>query len=124
MSFLLDTDICSAQLRGDRKVFSKFLQYSGRLHVSATTAGESYSWVLRSKAPPGRLQLMQRFLVEVTFLPTGQHAAHRFGVLRADLLDRGQARESTDSFIAATALVQGLILATHSVRHFQGLPTG
>ena len=46
MSFLLDTDICSAHLRGDRKVFSKFVQYSGQLHVSVITAGELYSWVL------------------------------------------------------------------------------
>ena len=51
MSFLLDTDICSAQLRGRRKVFSKFVQHSGQLHVSAVAVGELYSWVLRSKAP-------------------------------------------------------------------------
>ena len=65
MSFLLDTDICSAHLRGDRKVFSKFVQYSGQLHVSVITAGELYSWVLRSKAPADRLQLLQRFLMGV-----------------------------------------------------------
>jgi len=57
MSFLIDTDVCSAHLRGDRGVFSKFVRHTGRLHVSAITAGELYSWVLRSKAPPERLQL-------------------------------------------------------------------
>ncbi len=69
MSFLLDTDTCSAHLKGERLVFSKFVQHSGRLHVSAITAGELYSWVLRAKAPPDRLQLVQRFLMGVTLLP-------------------------------------------------------
>jgi tRNA(fMet)-specific endonuclease VapC len=40
MSFLLDTDICSAQLKGDRAVFSKFMQYAGWLHISAVMLGE------------------------------------------------------------------------------------
>jgi tRNA(fMet)-specific endonuclease VapC len=122
MSFLLDTDICSAQLRGRRKLFSKFVQHSGQLHVSAVAAGELYSWVLQSKAPPGRLQLLQRFLRDVTLLPIDHEVAHRFGVLRAGLLDRGQPRMSTDLFIAATALVHGLTLVTHNARHFKNVP--
>jgi tRNA(fMet)-specific endonuclease VapC len=122
MSFLIDTDICSAHLRGDRSVFSKFVQYTGRLHVSTITAGELYSWVLRSKAPPDRLQLLQRFLLGVTLLPIDHEAAYRFGVLRAGLLDRGQPRMNTDLFIAATALVHGLTLVTHNARHFQIVP--
>jgi predicted nucleic acid-binding protein len=122
MSFLIDTDICSAHLRGDRRVFSKFVQHAGRLHVSAITAGELYSWVLRSKAPPDRRQLLQRFLLGVTLLPIDHEAAYQFGVLRASLLDQGQPRMSTDLFIAATALAHGLTVVTHNVRHFQNVP--
>ena len=33
MSFLVDTDICSAYLKGDRRVWDRFLQYGGGLHV-------------------------------------------------------------------------------------------
>jgi tRNA(fMet)-specific endonuclease VapC len=122
MSFLLDTDLCSAHLRGERSVFSKFVQHSGQLHVSAITAGELYSWVLRSKAPPDRLQLLQRFLMGVTLLPIDADVAYRFGVLRAELLDKGRATMSTDLFIAATALVHGLTLVPHNTRHFQNVP--
>jgi tRNA(fMet)-specific endonuclease VapC len=121
MSFLLDTDLCSAHLRGERSVFSKFVQYSGRLHVSAITVGELYSWVLRSKAPPDRLQLLQRFLMGVTVLPVDAEVAYRFGVVRAELLDKGQPTMSTDLFIAATGLVHGLTLVTHNTRHFQNV---
>lgn len=122
MSYLLDTDTCSAHLKGDRAVFSRFLQYAGRLHISAITAGELYSWVLRSKAPPGRLQLLQEFLMGVYLLPLDQQVAYRFGVLRARLLDLGQSPATMDLMVAATALVHGLTLVTHNVRHFSQLP--
>ncbi len=122
MSFLIDTDICSAHLKGNRSVFSKFVQHAGRLHVSAITAGELYSWVLRSKAPFDRRQLLQRFLMGATLLPIDHEVAHRFGVLRAGLLDRGQPRMSTDLFIAATALAHGLTMVTHNTQHFQNVP--
>ena len=122
MSFLLDTDVCSAHLRGDRKVFSKFLQFAGQLHVSVITAGELYSWVLRSKSSADRLQLLQRFLMGVRLLPVDHEVAYRFGIVRAELLDRGKAPASTDLFLAATALVHNLTMVTHNVRHFSEVP--
>jgi hypothetical protein len=33
LSFLLDTDICSAYLKGNPVVFNRFIQYGGGLHV-------------------------------------------------------------------------------------------
>ena len=122
MSFLVDTDICSAHLRGDRSVFSRFMQHTGQLSVSAITAGELYSWTLRSKAPPDRLQALQQFLMGVAIMPVDLEVSYQFGVLRANLLDRGQPRMSTDLFIAATALIHGLTLVTHNARHFQNIP--
>ena len=122
MSFPLDTDICSAHLRGDRKVFSRFVQYSGQLHVSMIVAGELYSWVLRSKAPADRLQLLQRFLMGVKLLPIDHEVAYRFGAVRAGLLDQGRTPPSTDLFLAATALVHNLTIVTHNVRHFSEVP--
>ena len=50
MSFLLDTDICSAFLKGNSHVWTKVLQYSGRHHVSAITVRELYTWALRASA--------------------------------------------------------------------------
>ena len=47
MSFLLDTDICSAYMKGNHQVWQRFMQYSGRLHVSPVTVGELYTWAFR-----------------------------------------------------------------------------
>ncbi|MDZ7620650.1 MAG: type II toxin-antitoxin system VapC family toxin [Patescibacteria group bacterium] len=122
MSFLLDTDICSAHLKGDRTVFGKFIQYSGRLSISVVTLAELYSWVLRSKAPPARLELLHRFLMGVQLVPVDQAVAYQFGLARARLLDRGDAPASVDMLIAATAMVHDLTLVTHNVSHFLRVP--
>jgi tRNA(fMet)-specific endonuclease VapC len=46
MSFLLDTDICSAHLKTPGLLTGRLLQYMGRLHVSAITMSELYDWAL------------------------------------------------------------------------------
>ena len=48
MSFLLDTDMCSAYLRGSRVVQNRFLQYLGQLHLSTICLGELYTWAFSS----------------------------------------------------------------------------
>jgi predicted nucleic acid-binding protein len=53
MSFLHDTDICSAYLKGNPDVQNRFIQYGGRLQVSVITVGELFSGVLSARASPG-----------------------------------------------------------------------
>jgi predicted nucleic acid-binding protein len=50
MSFLLDTDTCSAFLKGNRNVQNRFLQYGGQLHISIITVGELFSGVFSIRA--------------------------------------------------------------------------
>ena len=46
MSILVD-NICSAWLRGNNRVFSRFIQHSGQLHISTVSLAELYTWALR-----------------------------------------------------------------------------
>lgn len=50
MNLLIDTNICSAYLKGNPVVWTKFMQYSGGLVISVVTAGELWTWVSRGKA--------------------------------------------------------------------------
>jgi len=50
MSFLLDTDICSAHLKQKGAVSNRLLQYTGGLHISTITLGELYVWAMRDGA--------------------------------------------------------------------------
>ena len=43
MNFLVDTNICSAYLKGDKAVWGKFMQHSGGLAISVVTAGELWT---------------------------------------------------------------------------------
>ena len=52
MSFLLDTDICSAYLKNDPRVLPKFMLHFGGLHLSAIIVGELFVWAKRRGTRP------------------------------------------------------------------------
>jgi tRNA(fMet)-specific endonuclease VapC len=122
VAFLIDTDICSAHLKQDRQVASRFVQHLGQLHVSTITLGELFTWGLRSKAGPKRVQAVLDLLNDVTVLDYDAVVAREFGTVRAHLYDVGTPAPSVDLQIAATALVHGLTLVTHNTSDFVNVP--
>ena len=84
MSFLLDTDICSAHLKGVGAVTGRLLQYTGRLHVSVVTAGELYTWAFRAGAAPRRHTALRELFEDVVMLDVDAAVAERFGRLGPD----------------------------------------
>lgn len=122
MSYLLDTDICSAFIQGDRRVWPKMMQYSGQLHVSAITAAELLTWVLRANASPVHQQAVVDFFDDVTFLEIDWGDSHKFGEIRAAQFDQGQLTPEMDLLIASTALMHGLTLVTHNTQDFTNVP--
>ncbi|MCI0685131.1 MAG: type II toxin-antitoxin system VapC family toxin [Gemmataceae bacterium] len=122
MSFLLDTDTCSAYLRGTHLVANKMTQYSGRLFLSAIAAGELFTWAFRANASPKRLQSLLDLLVDVSFLPVDMDIARKFGEIRAQQFDQGITTGEMDLFLAATALVHDLTLVTHNTADFVNVP--
>jgi predicted nucleic acid-binding protein len=122
VSFLVDTDICSAHLKNVGIVTNRFLQYTGRLHISAITLGELYTWALRAKASPRRMQSLLELLNDVTVLPVDDDVARKFGEVHAGLLDAGRTSPGLDLMIASTALVHGLTLVTHNTQDFALVP--
>jgi tRNA(fMet)-specific endonuclease VapC len=122
VSFLVDTDICSAYMKGDRHVWQRFMQYGGRLHVSSITVGELFTWTFRAQSSPKRLQALLDLLNDMTVFDVTTDVSRKFGELRAALLDAGQGTPDMDLLIAATALVHNLTLVTHNVQDFANLP--
>jgi predicted nucleic acid-binding protein len=122
MSFLLDTDTCSAHLKQKGNLTHRFLQFMGRLHVSVITPGELYTWALRAKASPQRLQNLEDLLNDVQVLEVTQEIARRFGEVRAALFDAGTSVPEMDLMIAATALVHNLTIVTHNVQDYANVP--
>jgi tRNA(fMet)-specific endonuclease VapC len=122
MNFLLDTNIVSAFLKGDRRVFNRFIQHSGGLGISAICVGELFSWVYRADTNPVRLQALEDLLSDLHFLPVDFEVARKFGEVRAALLDQGRPTPELDLLIACTALQHDLTLVIHNVRDFSRIP--
>jgi predicted nucleic acid-binding protein len=117
----LDTDICSALLKGDAKVHARCQQYLGQLHISTVTLGELFTWARRAKASPNRLQGVLDLLKDVELLPVDEVVAQRFGAIRAGLIDAGLSAPPMDIMNAATALVHNLTMVTHNVADYRNV---
>jgi len=121
VSFLVDTDICSAYLRGNNPVTTRFVQYGGRIGISAITAAELFAWSLRSKAPAGRISELRQLLRIVQLIEVDGAVAERWGAVRAGQLDGGHQTPRIDLLIAATALVHGFSLVTHNTKDYSSI---
>jgi tRNA(fMet)-specific endonuclease VapC len=122
VSFLIDTDICSAYLKGDRLVWNRFMQYSGGLHISTLTVGELFTWALRAHASPMRVQGLLDLLRDMVIMELTLDVARKFGDVRAGLLDRGLAAPEIGLFIGSTGLVHGLTMVTHNMADYANIP--
>jgi tRNA(fMet)-specific endonuclease VapC len=122
VSFLIDSDTCSAHLKNVRRVTNRFVQYTGRLHISTITLGELTAWAMRAKASPKRLNTLRTLLSDVAVLVVDDAVAWKFGEINAQLLDSGRPTPAADLLIATTALVHGLTLVTHNTRDYAHVP--
>jgi tRNA(fMet)-specific endonuclease VapC len=122
MSVLLDTDTCSAHLKQKGSLTHKFLQYMGRLHISVVTVGELFTWALRAKASPPRLQSLLDLLNDVHVLDVTEPVGRKFGEVRAALLDAGRPVPEMDLLIPSTALVHNLTVVTHNTHDYANIP--
>lgn len=123
MSFLLDTNICSAHVRRPSGLFHRFQQYSGRLFISSVVLGELYAWAFRRDDPYKTIDFFEQEVIsELKILPYEENCAFEFGKLRGTFLREGLACDPVDLMIAATALVYDLTLVTHNTKDFENIP--
>lgn len=122
MSYLLDTDICSAYLRGERRVHNRFLQHISRLHVSVLSVSELCAWVYLADDPMRREEGLAAMLSDVTVLGVDDDVARRCGRLRAALRREGIHVPTLDLLLGSTALVRDFTMVTHNQRHFRLIP--
>lgn len=96
MSFLVDTDICTAYLKGNNRIHGRFVQYGGRVHVSAITAGQLFTWALIAPPGSGRIQRLLQLLRDTAFLDVNRSVAEKFGDLRTQQIRLGQKTPDMD----------------------------
>ena len=122
MSFLLDTNICSAHMRRPGGLAHRFVQYSGRLNIASIVLGELYAGAYMLGNPASLLSLVADLLQDVIVLPFDDDCAEEFGKLRGILHGRGIVVSPLDLQIAAVATVHSLTLVTNNTKDFQHIP--
>jgi tRNA(fMet)-specific endonuclease VapC len=118
MSFLLDQNICTAWVRGVPLLASRFSQHQGQLHLSVVTLAWVEIWLLRPQTSSRYLQPFGALTRLLKLVNVDEAIAHRAASIAGTLQLQGQRLRTVDLFVAATALVQGLTLVTHSPQVF------
>jgi tRNA(fMet)-specific endonuclease VapC len=123
MSFLLDTNICSAHFHRPTLLTHKFQQYSGRLYLPTVALGELYTWAYSRDDPSDLLNLIaEEFITTTTILSYDAEAALHFGKIRGQFLRQGIKFSLMDLEIASIALAHDLTLVTNNTKDFQNIP--
>lgn len=122
MAFLIDTDTCSAHLRGHGTVAGRFLQYTGRLYISVVSIAELTRWINSRNTPARFLSGYTSMIGEFDILDVDRSVAELCGNIAAQLSEAGKPPALPDMLIAATALIHDLTLVRHNVRDFQRVP--
>jgi len=121
---LLDTNICIAAIRDERRVISRMAQYQGRLYLPFVVAAELQFGLekLERLGQPAQTakRRMERFLSIVDGVLFGSDSLLRaYARLRAELEIAGTPISPNDLWIAAQALVEGATLITVNIREFE-----
>lgn len=120
MSYLLDTNLCSAHLKRPGGLIHRFVQHSGRLYLPTIVLGELYAWAYRRNDPSILIQqIEQGLLPDLIVLDFDSACAKTFGRERGTSLKNGISVNTTDLMIASVALTHDLTLVTHNTRDFQ-----
>ncbi len=122
MTFLLDTNVCSAHMRRPAKLAHRFVQHIDHLAIPTIVLGELYTGAYKHSDPTRLLALIDDLLPEVQLLVFDADCAEQFGRLRGQSLRLGTLFNTVDLMIASVALVHDLTLVTHNTRDFQNIP--
>jgi tRNA(fMet)-specific endonuclease VapC len=122
LNFLLDMNICSAAIRSDRRLFSRFVQHAGRLSTSRLVVAELYAWAYSKEEPDRTIRAMEILFAEDEIAEFDQECAETFGMLKARLGRTGVTVSPIDLLIASSAIAHDLTLVTHNTRDFTSIP--
>lgn len=124
MVYLLDTNICVHLINQKYPQIRRKLQLHGfeKVILSSIVTSELLFGVENSQQREKNQAKLNAFLQDFTILEYGQEEAVAYGATRAYLKRTGQTIGAVDTFIAAHALANDLILVTNNTREFSRVP--
>jgi hypothetical protein len=115
---VLDTDVCSALLRGRLADPLRSRLVGHTPAVTFVTVGELTKWTHIRSWGPARRDTLAGFLGQMVVLPYSVAVAETWGALQARAQRRGRPRPANDTWITACCLVRRHPLATLNLKDF------
>jgi tRNA(fMet)-specific endonuclease VapC len=125
LTHLLDTSVYSQRLRPRplKSVVGRWKMHgNATLAISACCEAELLFGLEKKGSERLRTEYVEYLKDRLTLIPFGYKEAGQYAKLRAHLSARGDPVADLDLMIAATAVANGLILATLNIKHFQKIP--
>jgi tRNA(fMet)-specific endonuclease VapC len=124
MAWLLDTNACIRYLNGrSPQLRSRFNATDpAEILICSVVKAELYFGAAQSSDPAKTRSRQMQFLNRFRSLPFDDAAAATYGLIRADLSQRGLLIGPNDLMIAAISVAHGLTLVTHNVAEFGRAP--
>jgi tRNA(fMet)-specific endonuclease VapC len=112
--YLLDTNIASHVIRGDRPEIGRRLSAlpMADIAISAVTEGELLYGLAKRNYPAALTERVRQFLLRVEVLDWDREVAQAYADLRAACEARGFSLAPLDMMIAAHAVAAGVVLVT------------
>lgn len=118
--YLFDTDVCIALIKGQYGIQERIRNIApSEIKISDITLAELYFGAFKSGKEKHFDDVVKIANLFESY-PIGY--LHKYGELRWLLEKSGQKIGDMDLFIAATALVEDLILVTGNTNHFERIP--
>ena len=124
MKYMLDTNICIFAIRNSNdNVLKKFHDHlDDELYISSITLAELMYGVEKSRKPEQNRNALLQFLTLIDIKEFSEKAAIEYGKIRAFLENQGTPIGPLDTLIAAHAVLENMILVTHSTKEFLRVP--
>ncbi len=120
---LVDTDVLSFIFKGDTRADLYARHLDGRRHsIALMTVAESRAWAIRSRWGIARLRSLEEMVGRHTVLSPNLQTAELWASISAHRARAGRRIETSDCWIAATAVQYQLPLVTHNGADYADIP--
>jgi tRNA(fMet)-specific endonuclease VapC len=126
MTYVLDTNVVSALMKGDAKVLARLKRVSrADVCVPQPVVAEIEYGIQRLPRSKRKDALASRFELlknEIRRVAWSDEVSEAFGAVKAGLERKGERIEDFDAAVAAHALAEGCILVTANLKHLTRVP--
>ncbi|MFM5904064.1 MAG: type II toxin-antitoxin system VapC family toxin [Microbacteriaceae bacterium] len=120
--YLLDTDMSSYLLKGQRKVAPPIFHRGDSIGISSITVMELQYGVALAGVATDLLSRVTLFLDQIESFSFDDNAAGSAARVRGHLRSIGKPSGTYDILIAGHALALGATLVTNNTKHFENIP--